>query len=77
VKFYEWKSKTMAKLVTLASSASSEKERSDLTALINDLPQLRQIDLVTWLRLLFAYCDYHKKYEVCKEIASEVTQIEA
>jgi len=77
VKFYEWKSKTMAKLVALASSATSEKERSDLTALINDLPQLRQIDLATWLQLLYAYCNYHKKYEVCKEIASEVTQIEA
>jgi len=77
MKFYEWKSKTMAKLVTLASNAQSEKERNDLNALINNLPQLRQIDLVTWLRLLYAYCDYHKKYDVCKEIASEVEKIES
>jgi len=77
VKFYEWKSKTMAKLVVLASEAQNEKERNDLNDLINDLPQLRQIDLASWLQLLYAYCNYHKKYEVCKEIASEVEKIES
>ena len=71
MKFSEWKKKTMFKLIKLASSASSEKERSDLTALINTLHTLRYRDLPSFLRYLWAYCQFHRKYDVCRELVSE------
>jgi len=71
MRFSEWKKKTMFKLIKLASSASNEKERSDLSALINTLHTLRYRDLPSFLRLLWAYCEYHKKYEVCSELVPE------
>ncbi len=71
MKFSEWKRKAMAKLIAMAASASDEKERSDLTALINELIYLRHRDLASFLRWLWAYCDYHKKYDICKELTEQ------
>ena len=71
MRFSEWKKKSMQKLIYLASTASNEKERSDLEALINQLTYLRHRDLASFLRLLWEYCRYHRKYEVCKELVSE------
>lgn len=71
MKFSEWKRRAMLKLIQLASAASTEKERSDLTVLMDELTYLRYRDLAKFLRLLWAYCDYHKKYELCQELTKE------
>ncbi len=70
ISFSEWKRKTMMLLVNLAASTSNEKERRDLTSLINELYSLRYKDIPMWLRYLWAYCEYHKRFDVCKEITS-------
>jgi len=61
----------MQKLIYLASTATSDKERQDLEALINQLTYLRYRDLATFLRLLWAYCSFHKRYDVCRELVRE------
>ena len=71
MRFSEWKRKAMQKLIYLASTTASEKERRDLEALINQLTYLRYRDLVSFLRLLWAYCQYHRKYDVCRELVRE------
>ena len=71
MRFSEWKRKAMQKLIYLASTTASEKERRDLEALINQLTYLRYRDLASFLRLLWAYCQYHRKYDVCRELVRE------
>ena len=71
MRFSEWKRKAMQKLIYLASTTTSEKERQDLEALINQLTYLRYRDLASFLRLLWAYCQYHKKYNICSELVQE------
>ena len=71
MKFSEWKRRAMIKLMKLASDASSEKERNDLTALMDMLHTLRYRDLPSFLRYLWSYCQYHKKYDVCRELVRE------
>ena len=71
MKFSEWKRKAMQKLIYLASTATDEKERSDLTQLMDMLHTLRYRDLASFLRLLWAYCQYHKKYNICSELVQE------
>lgn len=61
----------MQRLIHLASTTTSEKERSDLTVLVDKLTQLRYRDLMGFLRLLWNYCNFHKKYEVCQELTKE------
>ena len=71
MKFSEWKRRAMIKLMKLASETNSEKERNDLTALMDMLHTLRYRDLASFLRYLWAYCQYHKKYDVCRELVQE------
>jgi len=71
MRFSEWKIKAMITLMRLASSATSEKERSDLTALMNILHTLRYRDLPSFLRYLWAYCEHHKRFDVCQELTKE------
>jgi len=71
MRFAEWKRKAMQKLIYLASSTDNEKERGDLSALINMLHSLRYRDLASFLRYLWAYCHFHRKYDVCSELVSE------
>jgi len=61
----------MQKLIYLASSTSNDKERQDLETLINQLTYLRYRDLASFLRYLWSYCQYHRKYDVCRELVSE------
>jgi len=71
MKFSEWKRKAMLVLLRLASNASSEKERNDLTALMDMLHTLRYRDLASFLRYLWAYCQYHGRFDVCRELVRE------
>jgi len=71
MKFSEWKRKVMLKLIQLATSATTEKERQDLEALMNILHNLRYRDLASFLRYLYEYCRYHKRYDVCRELTQE------
>ena len=67
VEFSEWKRKLLMKLISIASESNNDEERKTLDALINELRYLRFRDVSGFIADLWVYCNYFKKYEICKE----------
>ena len=75
MKFSEAKSKIIKYLISIASREDDPKRRQELTTLIMKLQYLRYRDLAQWLAMLWSFCNYYDKVEICKYIVDILDQV--